>query len=197
MRRIIFFVAAVWSLSMACQASAGAPMTVVKSGVDEVLATLRPASGQPAPSESARKDKIRSVADSLFDYEALAYFTLGGKWSKLNAVQQKEFTDLYRRLLEQVYMAKILGYTDEQVDFEKETMLPNHRAEVSASIVTSSGKIPMVYRMLEKNGQWRVYDVVIEGISIVRNYRAQFHDILTKNTPQQMIEILRKKVDSP
>jgi len=197
MKRTILLTAAIAFLSMVCQASAGAPMNVVKAGVDEVLATLRPAPGQAAPSESAKKDKIRSVADSLFDYEALSYFTLGNNWNKLDAAQQKDFMGLYRQLLEQVYMGKILGYTDQQVDFEKETLLPNNRAEVSASIVTSSGKVPMVYRLLEKNGQWRVYDVVVEGISIVRNYRAQFQDILAKNTPQQMIDILRQKVSSP
>ena len=73
-------------------------------------------------------------------------------------------------------------------------MLSKNKAEVQSKIVTSSKEIPIHYRLILKNGTWRVYDVLIEGISLIRNYRSQFKKILTKQTPEEMLKMLRKKV---
>jgi len=96
-----------------------------------------------------------------------------------------------------VYMGRILQYTDEKVVFGKLSPLRKNRVEVQSKIVTSDGReIPIFYRMIEKGGSWRVYDVVIEGVSMVKNYRGQFKQILAKKTPDQLLETLRKKVSS-
>ena len=76
----------------------------------------------------------------------------------------------------------------------RETMVSETQAEVQTKIVTSSKEIPISYRVILKDGAWKVYDVVIENVSLVLNYRTQFNDILAKNTPEQLLEILRKKV---
>ena len=120
--------------------------------------------------------------------------TLGANWTKLNSAQQEEFVQLYRRILEKAYIDKILSYTDEKIVFSRESMLSNIQAEVQTKVVTSSTETSIFYKVILKGGTWKVYDVVVENVSIVQNYRSQFNSILAKNTPDQLMDILRKKV---
>ena len=87
-----------------------------------------------------------------------------------------------------------MKYTDEKVVFDRQTMLSEKKAEVDSNIVSSDKKIPITYRLIQRDGDWKVYDLVIEGISLVSNYRTQFNDILSRQTPTEMLVILRKKV---
>jgi len=173
------------------QASAGAPLETIQTQVNEVLDVLRDSA---LKDESAKKDRIWSIIDSIFDYVELSRRTLGRNWKKLSPVQQEEFSDLFSKHLRNVYIDRILGYKDEQVVFHKERMLSEKKAEVQSKILTGSKEIPTYYRMIVKNGEWKVYDVVIEGVSLVKNYRSQFKEILKKKTPEDLLEILRKKV---
>ena len=91
-------------------------------------------------------------------------------------------------------MDKILAFTDEKVVFEKERVVSETKVEVQSKIITASAEIPINYRMIKKGDEWNVYDVLIEGVSLVKNYRSQFKDILTNKTPEDLLEILRKKV---
>ena len=90
-------------------------------------------------------------------------------------------------------MDKILAYTDEKVLFDKEMMLSENKAEGQTKIITKSTEIPINYRVYLKDGQWRVYDVIIEGISLIQNYRTQFREILANNPPEEVLKILREK----
>src|SRR4030042_900548 len=92
-----------------------------------------------------------------------------------------------------VNVNKILSYTTEKIDFYKESIKSEKLAEVQTKVITSSKEVPIFYRLIKKDGAWRVYDVVVENVSLVQNYRTQFNDILAKNTPEQLLEILRKK----
>jgi phospholipid transport system substrate-binding protein len=108
--------------------------------------------------------------------------------------QQKEFVELFKKLLQGVYADRLLAYSDQKVLFEKETMLQEGRAEVQSYLQTSDGKkIPLFYRLTDKSGSWKVYDVIIEGVSMVKNYRTQFRQIIAKDSPEKLLEILRQK----
>jgi phospholipid transport system substrate-binding protein len=131
----------------------------------------------------------------MFDGVELSMRTMGANWAKLNPAQQKEFVQLYRQILEKAYINKILAYTSEKIVFPKEIMLSNSQAEVQTKVITSSSEIPISYKVILKGGSWKVYDVVVENVSLVQNYRSQFNAILAKNTPDQLIDILRKKVN--
>jgi phospholipid transport system substrate-binding protein len=115
-------------------------------------------------------------------------------WTKLSPAQQAEFIVLFEQVLEKSYVDKILSYTDQKIEFYKENILSGSQAEIQTKIVTSSTEIPIFYRVILKDGKWRVYDVVVENVSLVQNYRTQFNDILANKTPEQLLEILRKKV---
>ena len=115
-------------------------------------------------------------------------------WNKLNAAQRQEFVQLYRQVLEKAYIDKILAYTNEKIVFDKESKVSENLSQVPTRVVTSSKEIPITYRMILKDGTWKVYDVVVENVSLVQNYRTQFNDILAKSSPEQMLADLRKKV---
>ena len=175
-------------------AYAGAPLTTVEANVNKVLDVLRDPALKADSAKEAKKEKIRSVYASMFDEVEIAKRTLANNWNKLNTTQRKEFVQLYRDILEKAYIDKILAYTNEKITYEKEVKLTNNQFEVQTLIITSSKKIPIFYRVMLIGGTWKVYDVIIENVSLVQNYRTQFNNILAKNSPEQLLEILRKKV---
>jgi phospholipid transport system substrate-binding protein len=172
---------------------AGSPTDAVKGEVDKIISKLR----DPAFKQKSKEEKIagiREIINQIFDWKELSKRTLGRNWKKFNDAQKKEFTDLFSSLLEGVYADRLLAYSDEKVIFDKESELRKGQFEVQSYIATSDGKkIPLYYRMVEKQGKWRVYDVVIEGVSMVKNYRSQFREILSKKQPEDLLETLRDK----
>ena len=177
------------------QVRAGMPLDTVERHVNEVLKVLRNPALQGEANKAAKQERIEAVADEMFDYVALSRLTLGQNWKKFTGDQKKEFIQLYRSILEKAYMDRILSYTDEKVTFDKETMLSEKKAEVQTHILTKSTEIPIFYRVYLKDGKWKVYDVIIEGISLIKNYRTQFRDILANNPPEEVLKILRKKTE--
>jgi phospholipid transport system substrate-binding protein len=176
------------------QALAATAKETVEVQVNKVLKAL----ADPAFKDQARDAKIvkiRSIVNEIFDYTELSRRTLGREWTKFNAQQQNEFVKLFGDLLEKTYADKLLSYSNEKVVFDKESMLREDQAEVTSNILTADGKkIPLDYRMIRKEAGWRVYDVIIEGISLVKNYRDQFRDILAKDSPEEVLKMLRDKV---
>src|SRR3990172_6576894 len=145
-------------------------------------------------SETWRKKKsLRQIFDNTFEYVELSKSTLSRNWDKLKPDQQKEFMQLYKALLEKVYMDTILSYKDQEVVFGKERALGENRVEVDTKLLSGSTETPINFRLISKNNQWWVYDFVIENISLVANYRSQFGRILTKDSPEKMLDNLRKK----
>ena len=172
---------------------AGAPTDAVQGEVDKIITKLQ----DPEFKQKTKEEKIagiRTIINEIFDWTELSKRTLGRNWRKFSDAQKTEFTDLFSRLLEGVYADRLLAYSDEKVIFEKETEMKPGKVEVTSHIRTADGtKIPLNYRMVEKDGKWRVYDVVIEGVSMVKNYRGQFKEILSKKKPEDLIETLKKK----
>ena len=173
---------------------AGAPLDTAQANVNKVLDVLRDSKLKGESAKGIKKEKLEAIYEQMFDGVELSKRTMGGNWTKLNPAQQKEFTQLYRQVLEKAYIDKILSYTNEKIVFPKENMLSNNQAEVQTKVITSSKEIPISYRVILKDSTWKVYDVVIENVSLVQNYRSQFNSILAKNTPDQLLEVLRKKV---
>jgi phospholipid transport system substrate-binding protein len=173
---------------------AGAPLDAVQANVNKVLEVLRDSALKAESAKEIKKEKLRLIYDRMFDDVELSRRTLALNWNKFTIAQRQEFVQLFRQVLEKSYVDKILAYTDEKIVFDKENKLSENQSEVPTRIVTSSKEIPIAYRMIIKDGIWKVYDVIIENVSLVQNYRTQFNDILAKNTPDQLLETLRKKV---
>ena len=172
----------------------GQPTETVKGNLDKVLDVLRDPSLKAESAKKAKKDKIRDISQEMFDFTELSKRSLGKNWSKFNPDQQKEFVGLYKSLLEDAYADKLMLYTDVKIVFSKEVALTEKTVEVQSTVLRKSGEIPIYYRVIMKDGVWRVYDVVIEGISLINNYRSQFKEILVNKPPESLLETLRKKV---
>lgn len=184
MKRALSVFAVLWCVAaLALPAAAGQATDTLKSAVDEVLFILRQTkSGQPG-----RIERLSTAVHKIFDPEELAKRTLANSWQQFSPDEQRRFTTAFVTLLENTYLRRIEAYTDEKVLFLGESQLADTRCEVSTKIITSSKEVPIVYRLIQKP-DWKVYDVVIEGVSLVQNYRQQFAQILSKDSPSKLIE---------
>ncbi len=175
---------------------AGAPLDTVQSNVNKVFEILRDPALKATAAKEIKREKLRLIYEHMFDDVELSKRALAIHWNSINTTQRQEFVQLFRKVIEKAYIGHILTYSNEKIVFDRETMVSESKAEVQTRIVTSSKEIPVVYRMIMKGGEWKVYDVVIENVSMVLNYRSQFNDILAKNTVEQLFEILREKVNT-
>ncbi len=169
-------------------------MDAVQKQINMVLDVLRDPELKAESAKERRKERVWSIIERGFDFDELSKRILSRNWKKLNPDQRKEFSLLIGRLLGNIYMERLMKFTNEKVVFTKESMLSEKKAEVQSKIISQSKEIPLHYKMILKNGEWKVYDLNIEGVSLVRNYRSQFKKILKKNSPDKMLQILRKKV---
>lgn len=181
-------------LLLALPLYAGAPLDAVQASVNKVLDVLRDPKLKAASAKELKKEKLMPIYERMFDDVELARRSLARHWNAMDAAQRQEFVLLFRQVLEKAYIDKIFAYSDEKVIFDREIMVSGNQAEVQTRIVTSSKEIPLYYRVILKGGDWKVYDVVVENVSLAHNYRTQFNDILAKNNIEYLLETLRKKV---
>lgn len=174
-------------------AFAGPALDTVKTNANVVLDVLRDPKLKGESGKKVKEQKIEAAADKLFDYVELSKRTLGLNWNKFSMDQRKEFVDLFKALLRNTYVDKITAYTNQKVTFTKEVSLSENTMEVQSVVVSSSAQTPINYRVIKKDDEWKVYDVVIEGVSLVSNYRTQFRETLANNPPQTLIDTLRKR----
>jgi len=194
MKNCIVQMALILCLIFPVSAFAGVPLETVKGYADKVLDVLRDPGLKPESAKKVKKDKLRAISEKMFDFTELSRRTLAQNWSKFNPEQQKEFIELYTSLLEDAYANKIIAYTDEKIVFSKEVTLTEKTVEVRSTVLRKNEEIPIYYRVILKDGSWRVYDVVVQGVSLINNYRSQFKEILVNKPPESLLETLRKKV---
>jgi phospholipid transport system substrate-binding protein len=178
-------------------AFAGTALETVKGHTDKVLEVLGDPALKPESAKEAKKERLRAIAMKMFDFAELSRRTLAGRWNDFSPEQQRDFIELYRSLLEDAYAAKLLSFSNEKIVLVKEVPLTEKTVEVQSTLLRKTGEIPIYFRAILKNGVWRVYDVVVEGVSLVTNYRSQFKEILSNKPPESLIEALRKKLGTP
>lgn len=137
--------------------------------------------------------KIISVVREHFDFREMSKRVLGQQWRELNAQQQGEFEDLFTQLLQYAYIGKIDDYSGQAVEFTNQR-IKGERAEVQTLLVDKGKTIPVSYVMLLRGDQWMAYDVVIEGVSLVRNYMEQFKEIMTKDGYTGLVKQIQEKI---
>jgi len=168
------------------------PLDFVKSSVSQVLAAVR--SRPTTNSESAqRRAEIRRVADRFFDFNEMARLTLSRHWSAQSPEEQEEFVRLFTALLERSYLSTIENYAGERITFLGESINGTY-AQVSSRITTNRRvEISIDYRLIEKGERWAVYDVVLDSVSLVSNYRSQFNSIIRTSSFADLLSRLRNK----
>ena len=187
-RSIVLAVTALLALSPAL-AVAGEPTEQLRGHVDAVIKTLQTKQGSP----DERRAAVRKIAERIFDFEETAKRSLGRHWQSRTPAERQEFVKLFTDLLEHSYLSKIEQYGGEKVTYAGDT-IEGDQATVRSKIVTPKGTdIPVDYRMLQRDGRWLVYDVVIEGVSLVGNYRTQFNKIIQTSSWDDLVQKLRSK----
>lgn len=184
----------VWLASAASPGYAGAPTDTMKTTIDEVLRIVRESDlKQPNKAEERRRMLERAVG-ARFDYQEMSRRALGAPWNTLSDQEKQEFVDLFRTLLTNSYSDKIETYSGEGVQYLNERTEKEY-AEVRTKVLSGKTEIPLDYRLINKGDDWRVYDVVVDGISLVNNYRGQFAKIIKSSSYADLVEQLRKKSD--
>jgi len=169
---------------------AGPPTDIAKQVIEKALDALK----DPGSQGEARRQKVKRIVDPYFDYQEMAKRSLGPAWGKLSAGQRQEFVQLFAQLLEASYSDKIEKYAQRvKIDYTGE-ILEGDYAEVRTMVVRANDRIPLNYRLLQAGGTWKVYDVVIEGVSLVSNYRSQFSRIIHESGYAELVKRLRTKV---
>jgi phospholipid transport system substrate-binding protein len=186
-------VPAIVFLVLATTAQAGEPTDQLKTHVDEVLKVLEnPALRAPEKADE-RRDVIRKIANQIFDFEETAKRALGPHWAARTPAERKEFVAIFTDLLERSYVSRIEQYGGEKVTYAGD-QVTGDQAVVKTRIVSKTGTdVPVEYRMHKMSEGWRVYDVHIEGVSLVANYRTQFNKIVQTESYQALIERLKSR----
>jgi len=174
-------------------ANADAPTEQLRRHVDEVIKVLQRADLQGDSKTTERRTTVRKIANDIFDFEETAKRSLGRHWQERTPGEREEFTRLFADLIEHAYIGKIDRYSGENVNYVGESV-EGDQATVRTKILTKQGsQVPVDYRMLRQGTQWRVYDVIIEGVSLTANYRSQFNKIIQTSSFDDLVARLKTK----
>ena len=164
----------------------------LKSTIDKVIAIVK--------DENLRSDKqgrraaLRKTIDERFDYRQMVMRSLAKNWDLRSDQERQEFIGLFKSLLENSYASKLESYSDEKINYTNE-MIKGKYALVKTEVVRPSSTIAVDYKLIQENGDWRVYDFVIEGVSMIRNYRSQFTKIIRKDSYEILVQKLTDKIN--
>lgn len=176
-------------------ALAQTPTEYVRGNVDQVIAILADPQYADDTGKEIQLERIGTLVDAFFDAQELSKRALGQYWRIFTPLQREEFQTMFLKLIKTVYLKKSLTYNQEIVTYDQEILKSPTYAEVATTLTSASLSIPIVYSLVKKGDDWKVYDVTVENISLIKNYRSQFVSILTRTSPDQLISILRKKTD--
>jgi phospholipid transport system substrate-binding protein len=187
------FVSFLLVLGITVPGLAGEPTEKIRQITDKILSIVSDPALKDPSKVKERRNLIRSAVDERFDWEEMARRSLARHWDQRTAEEKKEFVRLFADLLERTYMGKVEDYSGEKVRYEGETTEGDY-AVVKIKIVTKKNKDILVdYRLKKRGNDWFVYDVSIEGVSLVNNYRTQFNSIILQSSYENLIKKLREK----
>ena len=172
------------------------PIEALQRGLEAGFRVLKDPEYSGADRKEAQQHQLRVILDQVFDFRVFSKKVLASNWKNFTPLQRKEFVRVFAEFLGKFYMGKLQEkYKDEKLIYVAQEMKSVTRARVSIKVVWKGQKIPVDLRMIKRRGLWKVYDIEALGISAVRNYRAQFQSLLSKETPAQIIERLKQKIE--
>lgn len=174
-------------------ASAGPPTDQVKGATDQVLKILQDASLKGPDKTAERRKQLATVVDQVFDWQETGKRALGRHWQPLKPEQRQEFSTLFADLVERSYVSKIEAYSGEKILYVGD-QAEGDQATAKTKLITKAGtEIPIDYRMQKTGDRWRVYDVLIEGVSLVGNYRTQFNRVIQQSGYDDLMKKMKTK----
>ncbi|MEY4667831.1 MAG: hypothetical protein RL518_530 [Pseudomonadota bacterium] len=179
------------SISSTCAAESPSPKTEIQKTIDSIIATVQANPGDAA--KAARREKLREIINPKFDFDEMSRRSLGANWTEITPAEQKDFTTVFSELLARTYLSKIETVKPGMVKVESE-QVEGPKAVVKTVVLSQGDTFPIDYKMMYRDNGWRVYDVVIENIGLVANYRNEFSGIIRKDKFSGLMEKLRAKV---
>lgn len=193
MKKILLLLVLLCGLS--CQATwAGelSPTETLKPVLNDLTAVLGDESLKGQSHRAERREKIMSLIKRGFDFREMSQRVLGRTWRQIDDKERDHFTMIMTKLLENVYIGKLEGYSGQAIEFVAETVRGD-RAQVTTLVENDNMKLPIHYILSKTGSGWMVYDINIEGVSLVRNYQEQFKSILRKDDYQGLVKVIEEK----
>jgi phospholipid transport system substrate-binding protein len=192
-RNLIIPVAAAICLSLVGHGRAGEPLEMVRSSVEKVMAVLKDSRLKSPEKKKERIDRLKEIINPIFDYDEMARRALGAHWRRRTPAEQEEYLTLFRLFIEKVYADKVDLYEGERIVVGRETIDGDY-AEVEAKVINARGEeSPVIFRLRRADAKWRVYDAMVENISVVQNYRSQFDRVISKSSYDELRKLLKDK----
>jgi len=181
-------------VTVVCTA-ASSPIATIKGPFEQIIGILNAPQFKAPEKRASQRNNIWQIARTMFDADALSERVVGKRWATFTAAEKSRFADIFVRFLGAIYIEKMQGeHSNFMINFDKE-LIKGDRALVRTKVIRESLEIAIDYRMKQTNGQWKIYDVLVEnGISLVSNFRVQFSSILQKESPAQLIQRLEQKL---
>jgi phospholipid transport system substrate-binding protein len=171
------------------------PIDALQRGVEAGFRVLKNPEFSEADRKEAQQQKLRLILEQLFDFRVFSKKVLAANWKNFTPAQRNEFVRVFAEFLGKFYLGKLQEkYKDERLIYVGQELKSDTRALVHIKVVWKGQKIPVDLRMIKRRGSWKVYDIQFLGISAVRNYRAQFQSLLTKETPAQVIDRIKERI---
>jgi phospholipid transport system substrate-binding protein len=194
MTKILFY--AVFSLVLLSQAVTAIEKSTaeefLKSNLDAVFAVLQ----KKDLSQQVKTSQVEEIVTPMFDFNLMAKLSLGKKyWPDLSPEQRDRFTELFIERLRRSYLDKLTSYTDEKVVYES-PVVAKKKVHVPTQLISKGNKISMLYKLYPSSNSWKIYDIEIQGVSIIRSYRSQFKEILQKGTFEDLLKKMEKPVNN-
>jgi phospholipid transport system substrate-binding protein len=192
--RSLFTTALVLALALglaAPPARAGAPTEQLKAQIDRVLKLIDDPALKDKPKD--KRVAVRQIADDIFDFGETAKRALGRHWAARTQAERDEFVKLFGDLLERSYISKIELYGGEKIQYMSDRIEDDQAAVLSKLVTKAGSDVPIEYRMLKKGDRWLVYDVIIEGVSLVANYRTQFNKIIQTSSYAELVKKMKSR----
>ena len=175
------------------RAWAGAPTDQLKSQIDRTVKILEDPELKKPGRQRDRRAAVRQVANDIFDFSETAKRSLARHWAPRSQAEREEFVQLFGDLLERSYISKIELYGGEKIRFVGEAVDPDGAIVKTRLVTRQETEIPIDYRMHARGDKWLVYDVLIEGVSLISNYRTQFNKIITTSSYQELVKKMKTK----
>jgi phospholipid transport system substrate-binding protein len=190
----MLLLSAIW-LSFLGLATAGAPTDLVRQTTDQVLKILDDPQFQAPNRQAERQERLHKLADQVFDWQEIARRALAVHWRARTPQEQQEFTKLFRDLVEGTYLNRLETAAQEKRDIQYVgEQLDGSRAAVRTIVVTRRNQqVPIEYRLHKVEGRWLIYDVLVEGISLINNYRSQFNRIITSSSYNELVQKMKTR----
>ena len=169
-------------------------MSQLQKSVDEILSILQAAELRKPEKKAERQNLVLDVVNEMFDFRNMARSSLGQSWNSITPEEQDKFVDLFKKLVEQRYIGKIDAFDNQKVVYQKQ-LVKGDKAMIYTDLIGKDLDVPIIYKLQNNDGKWLIYDMKIENVSLIVNYRSDFESIIRKEQFAGLIDKMTQQLE--